>query len=461
MDELELWSSPPNASPDSTDKPARKKPGRKPNPATPANRRQQNRLAQKHFRERKERRLKELEITCRRLQQEHDRDSKENAQLKRDNDILSSENWYLKGMVLSLQLACFNHKLCIEKHAPSYDEKTLRSMATSAPATVDSYITLTNHLSPQNVRPHHQNNQRSAYAATEQGTLGHRITSSLSYPSQPMEQQQLQSELEHMEREEAQKEQPQPSSPTVEPIMLRCDTVANNMVAIQALRLRLKIQAAVIREGGTPYTTEPSLLQLTVPHDPRIDLIPANHMRDRMILFRDQFDLDDCLQELLNGALLHGDDPTQADNWELPRTFIEKYWYLIIDYSQDRSNQDSWRSKPSVINALKRNQAQQQTHDVLVNQGMPPASSPSSLSQPLTQQLDLSIFQLLHMDEQDSTPQLNQDQSSLSDMFFASDTSPTQSLPAGSLLDPIFEDSPMTDLPLEGNDLYADFFASS
>lgn len=83
-------------------------------------------------------------------------------------------------------------------------------------------------------------------------------------------------------------------------------------------------------------------LQLTIPHDPRIDLIPTPHMRDRMILFRDQFDLDDCFRCLLSGSLFHGGDPAVASNWQLPAEFFEKYWFLTIDYDLRRTT-NRWR----------------------------------------------------------------------------------------------------------------------
>jgi hypothetical protein len=84
------------------------------------------------------------------------------------------------------------------------------------------------------------------------------------------------------------------------------------------------------------------LLQLTIPHDPRIDLIPTPHMRDRMILFRDQFDLDDCFRCLLGHSVFHGGDPAIAANWQLPPEFFEKYWFLTIDYDLRRTT-NRWR----------------------------------------------------------------------------------------------------------------------
>lgn len=67
-------------------------------------------------------------------------------------------------------------------------------------------------------------------------------------------------------------------------------------------------------------------------------------MRDRMILYRDQVDLDDCFRILLSGCVFHGGDPAIAGNWELPAEFFEKYWFLTIDYNL-RRNTNEWRKK--------------------------------------------------------------------------------------------------------------------
>jgi hypothetical protein len=60
-----------------------------------------------------------------------------------------------------------------------------------------------------------------------------------------------------------------------------------------------------------------------------------------MIIFRDQFDLDECFALLLRGAVCHGGDPTKAEAWELPAEFFKRYWFLTIDYDVSRTNK--WR----------------------------------------------------------------------------------------------------------------------
>ncbi|GAN04240.1 conserved hypothetical protein [Mucor ambiguus] len=122
------------------------------------------------------------------------------------------------------------------------------------------------------------------------------------------------------------------------------EPIISNLAAIQTLRLRLRLQSACVRMQSIPFAIQPTLLQLTIPHDPRIDLIPTPHMRDRMILYRDQFDLDDCFRCLLSGSVFHGGDPAVAGNWQLPEEFFKKYWFLTIDYNL-RRHTNEWRKK--------------------------------------------------------------------------------------------------------------------
>lgn len=83
-------------------------------------------------------------------------------------------------------------------------------------------------------------------------------------------------------------------------------------------------------------------------------------MRDRMILFRDQFDLDDCFRCLLAHSVFHGGDPAIAANWQLPPEFFEKFWFLTIDYDLRRTT-NRWRRLQG-LNELdfKQQQKQQQ-----------------------------------------------------------------------------------------------------
>ncbi|KAK3824484.1 MAG: hypothetical protein J3R72DRAFT_458157 [Linnemannia gamsii] len=84
---------------------ARKKPGRKPNPASPAVRKEQNRAAQRAFRDRKERHLQEMETTIKELKETNNDITQEAHRLKDANDLLQSENFYLREVVFSFESA--------------------------------------------------------------------------------------------------------------------------------------------------------------------------------------------------------------------------------------------------------------------------------------------------------------------------------------------------------------------
>ncbi|KAI9263321.1 hypothetical protein BDA99DRAFT_64873 [Phascolomyces articulosus] len=402
----------------------RKKPGRKPNPASPALRKAQNRAAQRAFRERKEKHLRELEVAIKQVREQRDKLHNENEQLKSENDILKSENWYLKGIVLSLQLVCFQHNLTIPQHGPYINDQTLSLLAQSIPEPIAAYLDVNSKsklptFSKVYNNNHHRRQQRDRYVSsgsiliTEDGVraMPNRQRSQPPPPPPPSLQQHVAAAATSPAWE-----QPTPStttessnnsvdlndpntfpspSPSIstsrddqqqrislanlpdlspvqesktpeeenrhhqqrrsnnnshhyrpnnmpKPVMLTDEPLTSNLAAIQALRLRLRLQAACVRMSSLPFAIQPTLLQLTIPHDPRIDLIPTPHMRDRMILFRDQFSLDDCFRCLLSGSVFHGGDPAIAGNWELPVEFFEKYWFLTIDFSLQRTT-NRWR----------------------------------------------------------------------------------------------------------------------
>ncbi|KAI7876255.1 hypothetical protein K492DRAFT_151915 [Lichtheimia hyalospora FSU 10163] len=351
----------------STDTPVkvRKKPGRKPNPASPALRKAQNRAAQRAFRERKEKHLRELETTIKQVRNERDQLLGENDQLKNDNDILKCENWYLKGIVLSLQLVCLQHNLTIPQHGPHINDQTLSVLAQSIPEPISSYMDVNSKSQIPSFNKTASKQQRDRYVSsstivlTEEGAKSmasnqhHHQRRRSSTPANLPDLTPVDEPVHHNHpyaSAAAQTQQPSsrppssssPSTHVPRPVMLSDEALTSNLAAIQALRLRLRLQAACVRMSSLPFAIQPTLLQLTIPHDPRIDLIPTPSMRDRMILFRDQFSLDDCFRCLLSGSVFHGGDPAIAGNWQLPPEFFEKYWFLTIDFSLHRMT-NQWR----------------------------------------------------------------------------------------------------------------------
>ncbi|RUS34697.1 hypothetical protein BC938DRAFT_479078 [Jimgerdemannia flammicorona] len=110
--------------------------------------------------------------------------------------------------------------------------------------------------------------------------------------------------------------------------------------AIQLIELQLRAQS-VSKTSNLPYSIHPTALQHAVPHDPRIDLLPSMHIRDRMIVFRESFDLEACIHMLMTKAKFHGGNPADPENWELPEEFFTEFWFCCVHSDVVRTNK--WR----------------------------------------------------------------------------------------------------------------------
>jgi hypothetical protein len=103
-----------------------------------------------------------------------------------------------------------------------------------------------------------------------------------------------------------------------------------------------------------PVNLRPSLLQLTVPHHPIIDLLPWPSTRDRMIRLLMQppefrppnaaspmalldfvYDVEDSAE----GVRISGDDPYSAHNWEVGEKVFKSWWWVFDKDIIMRSNQ--------------------------------------------------------------------------------------------------------------------------
>ncbi|GAN08382.1 hypothetical protein MAM1_0201d07891 [Mucor ambiguus] len=381
----------------------RKKPGRKPNPASPALRKAQNRAAQRAFRERKERHLKDLEGTIRQLREQRNSAVKELNQTKSKMDAFRAENWYLKGVVLTLQFVCLHHNIHIPTHSPYLTEEALSEMAKTTPHAIEAYVnaytrnninlkpTMAAHFanspatdkgSPEqptyndaddedeqdDTEMMDENNQQdeddqddeySEQRTSESNAADYRRHSSLSsdtpyhvkleeeddetmtqWIKQHNENKKLRDQAKK-DKEEAGKSKKDDGTSTEENGGDDKQPNPSSISAIQRIRLQLRVQSTISNIGKSSARLQPTILQLAIPHDPRIDLVPTPHMRDRMIIFRDQMDYDRCFAMLLNGALYHGGDPTMSASWELPAEFFSEFWYLAINYDVNRTN--TWR----------------------------------------------------------------------------------------------------------------------
>ncbi|KAI8976796.1 hypothetical protein BDB01DRAFT_802604 [Pilobolus umbonatus] len=357
----------------------KKKPGRKPNPASPALRKAQNRAAQRAFRERKELHMKELEVNNKDIREERDKLNYENGRLKDENEQLSTENWYLKGIVLSLQFVCLQHNMVIPQHHPYINTQTLSALAQSFPASILSYL----NINAKNNQKLPSKHAKQCMPDVAPGHSTHSTTTTFKPPLIMVTQDNIQSTQQNYQWKEnawcpqndnhlssyppddlfpSRRESMPELSPmslsnhytnqqnafnrtpiysrlqdTHHPTQPRGEPAANSHIAAaQTLQLRMHLQSAYNHMDSIPSSNPPTALQMAIPHDPRIDLIPTAHMRDRMILYRGQFDLDDCCRCLLSGSVFHGGDPAIAGNWELCPEFYEKYWFLTVNYDLQR-----------------------------------------------------------------------------------------------------------------------------
>jgi bZIP transcription factor len=119
----------------------RRKPGRKPVPTSAAARKAQNREAQRAFRERKERHLKELEDMVKKLKVDRRATLRQRDTYKSKAEQLRIQNWYLKGLILTLQLVCMQNKVVIPPHSPFLNEESLCEIAkVLPPEVIESYV---------------------------------------------------------------------------------------------------------------------------------------------------------------------------------------------------------------------------------------------------------------------------------------------------------------------------------
>ena len=248
----------------------RKKPGRKPNPASPALRKAQNRAAQRAFRERKEHHLRELETTVKQIREQRDKLQAENEQFRQDTDILRSENWYLKGIVLTLQLVCFRHNLVIPSHSPYMNEEALSLLAQSIPEPISAYLSANaNNKLPVPTRlfdfspskPRDRYLSQGSLFITKDGISNQAPTQFENFPSvnnttaNSSNIDDLASELPALSPVEEEIPLPSPPKAFEEPI-------TSNLAAIQILRLRLRLQSACAQMESAPFAIQPTVLQV-------------------------------------------------------------------------------------------------------------------------------------------------------------------------------------------------------
>lgn len=371
----------------------RKKPGRKPNPASPALRKAQNRAAQRAFRERKERHLKDLETTIRNLREQRNTATRELNEMKAYLESYKAETWYLKGVVLTLQFICMHHNIQIPTHSPYLSEEALAKMAQTAPHAIEAYVNsyTRNNTNLKSTMSYHFVDKQMRNNHSDTPPMNHALSPMSFSQFEGNQTQEDDSEDRHAESEDDENmdfvhehsEEPvkvkhedahsphQQDQHTAEDQqhtiqVALSDPPISSVEAIQHIRLKLGVQSTITNNSAindqATARLKPTILQLAIPHDSRIDLVPTPHMRDRMIIFRDQMDYDRCFAMLLNEAVYHGGDPTMSESWELPADFFSEFWYLTIDYDIKKTNK--WRREKGLEDVAPGPQQHQQ-HQIM------------------------------------------------------------------------------------------------
>ncbi|GAA5986034.1 hypothetical protein JCM5350_005507 [Sporobolomyces pararoseus] len=118
-----------------------------------------------------------------------------------------------------------------------------------------------------------------------------------------------------------------------------------NNNAIQAMQL-ISYHMKSKREHPE-YNLPPSLkatpTQTLVPHSPIFDGIIFPSLRDRLILLKDQYPLEELTKDLIQAIRIHGNDLLLAENWEVEETFLRKYWFVIDETVLNITNK--WRKE--------------------------------------------------------------------------------------------------------------------
>ncbi|KAL0143015.1 basic-leucine zipper transcription factor [Mucor lusitanicus] len=365
-----------------------RKPGRKPNPPTIQERRAQNRAAQKAFREREQQRREEKERQWRDY-------SEEIKSLKKQLASVQYEAKYLKACVLHLTLACLIHRGSVphiwtesriipsnshgEYKKPVYEPygQHIVNEAYQTPALLD--MVLENQCIVDfnkalfNTSQHNTDDSNDSTGARptsfprakKQKLNPNRspspppATPQTSLPSPPTKHARRErysssptfSTLDdhaNASHEEGINHPPQSNQvlavnrkPVIgvlfEPPVLRTSEDIVNMPTLQALHiLRLQLKLGSILGSMTPAALLPTALQRVIPHDIRIDYVPGASIRDRMIIFQDYYNMDDCFQFLTQNTVFMGGDVRDTRNWVIDPEYSLKFWFLshqLVDQS--------------------------------------------------------------------------------------------------------------------------------
>ncbi|KAG1126166.1 hypothetical protein G6F42_008055 [Rhizopus arrhizus] len=313
----------------------KKRPGRKPNPPSAEKRRAQNRAAQKAYRQRHREKRENVEKTLEDYK-------KENEALKRKCAQTEFEANYLRAIVLQLTLTSLVQQGSVahawvsedsELDMPSLLKMMLDrnkhiarlSKAFRALFQADSVLSCGKKFSK---------NMNSVAISRKQDILSEAIPSDNleNIPSGDSENISLDGSeggaTPHHDHSLILHKKPLKSVLTQPPSLQTADDFIH-MSPLQALHIsRIQLKFTSIMGPDMIASLKPTVLQRIIPHDIRIDYIPVSSIRDRMILFQDYYDADDCFQYLAQTVLFTGGDVRNIKNWTLHPDYSSKFWFI-------------------------------------------------------------------------------------------------------------------------------------
>ncbi|KAI9246537.1 hypothetical protein BY458DRAFT_446757 [Sporodiniella umbellata] len=122
------------------------------------------------------------------------------------------------------------------------------------------------------------------------------------------------------------------------PLLQTADDLAK-MTPLQAIHIsRLQLKISSLLGPLVSLVLEPTALQKTIPHDIRIDYVPGHSIRDRMILFQDYYDIDECFNYLTQNVVFTGGDIRIVKNWSITDPdFSSKFWFISHEFIDQSS----------------------------------------------------------------------------------------------------------------------------
>lgn len=103
-----------------------------------------------------------------------------------------------------------------------------------------------------------------------------------------------------------------------------------------------------------PTSLQPTLLQVTVPHHPWIDLIPHSSVRDNILYaLKDDWDDSELCRDLVEfcqepkeqtGMIIWG-EPWDPSGWEVTEGFLKKHAWTIMGCTELLMSTNYWRLK--------------------------------------------------------------------------------------------------------------------